>query len=271
MSSPGSLDIPEEVVEAFERDGFVCLRGVFSGAWLERVRLATDQALDSPGLSAKVYTAPTEPGKYTSELGLWMRFEGFRQFALESSAAEIAARFLRSRTINFFFDHLLVKEPGTHARTPWHQDQPYWNVAGWQVCSIWMPLDTVEQHVSMELVRGSHRWGTEFQPYDFVDGKPYAGRSHTPVPDIESERERYDIVSYALEPGDCIVFHAQTLHAAPGNSSLGHRRRVVVTRWLGEDATYLAREGKVGYPLSNPGLETGDPMDCAMFPRVLPR
>jgi ectoine hydroxylase-related dioxygenase (phytanoyl-CoA dioxygenase family) len=237
MSVARSSDVPEEDVKAFEHDGCVCLRGVFSGAWLERMRRATDQALGSPGPSAKVYTAPTEPGKFSSELGLWMRLDEFRRFALESPAAEISARMLRSRKINFFFDHLLVKEPGTHARTPWHQDQPYWNVAGWQLCSIWMPLDIVEQHVSMELVRGSHRWGAELQPYNFVDGQPYAGRSHTPVPDIEAERGRYDIVSYALEPGDCIVFHARTLHGAPGD----------------------------------PGLRTGDPMDCAMFPRVLPR
>jgi ectoine hydroxylase-related dioxygenase (phytanoyl-CoA dioxygenase family) len=270
MSPTGSPDVPDEVVEAFERDGCVCLRGVFSDEWLEPMRRSAEQALGAPGPTAKVYTASTEPGRFSSELGLWMRDDAFRRYAFESPGAEIAARVLRSRKINFFFDHLLVKEPGTYARTPWHQDQPYWNVAGWQLCSIWMPLDPVEQHVSMELVRGSHRWGAEFQPYNFVDGQPYAGRHHTPVPDIEAERGRYDIVSYALEPGDCIVFHARTLHAAPGNSS-PERRRVVATRWAGDDVTYLVRQGKVGYPLSDPGLETGDPMDCAMFPRVLPR
>ena len=29
------------------------------------------------------------------------------------------------RRVNFFFDQLIVKEPGTAQRTPWHQDLPY--------------------------------------------------------------------------------------------------------------------------------------------------
>jgi hypothetical protein len=46
-----------------------------------------------------------------------------------------------------------------------------------------------------------------------------------------------------------------------GRHALGGGRR---------DLTF-AREGEGGVPLSDPGLRTGDPMDCAMFPRVLPR
>ena len=65
------------------------------------------------------------------------------RFALESPAAEIAGRIMQSDKINFFYDQLLVKEPGTHAPTPWHQDQPYWAVSGWQVASLWLPLDPV--------------------------------------------------------------------------------------------------------------------------------
>jgi ectoine hydroxylase-related dioxygenase (phytanoyl-CoA dioxygenase family) len=271
MTSPSAPAIPDEVVEAFARDGVVCLRGAFSEAWVDRMRRAVDLALSSPGPSAKVYTPNGAPGRFSSELGLWTRLEDFRSYAFDSPAPHIAARLMGSRKINLFFDHLLVKEPGTRERTPWHQDYPYWTVSGWQVCSIWMPLDPVEEEVSLQLVRGSHRWGVDFQPYNFVDGHPYAGRAHEPpLPDIEADRGRYDIASYALDPGDCIVFHASMVHGAAGNVS-SHRRRALSTRWTGDDATYLARQGKVGYPLSDPGLKTGDPMDCALFPRVLPR
>lgn len=271
MSSSAAPAIADEAVEAFARDGVVCLRGVFSEAWVDWTRHAVDLALASPGPYAKVYTPSGSPGRFSSEIGLWLRLEEIRRFAFDSPAADIAARLMGSRKINLFFDHLLVKEPGTQERTPWHQDYSYWNVSGWQVCSIWMPLDPVEEEAALQLVRGSHRWGVEFQPYNFVDGQPYAGRAgETPVPDIDADRGRYDIASYSLEPGDCIVFHARTVHSAAGNAS-PHRRRVLSTRWTGDDVTYLARQGKVGYPLSDPGLKTGDTMDCPMFPRVLPR
>ena len=28
-------------------------------------------------------------------------------------------------------------------RTPWHQDQPYYNISGQQNCSFWIPVDPV--------------------------------------------------------------------------------------------------------------------------------
>ena len=77
---------------------------------------------------------------------------------MNSPAAEIAGRIMESSTATFLYDQMLVKEPGSQQRTPWHQDQPYWAVSGFQVCSIWMPLDPVPREVSLEFVRGSHRW-----------------------------------------------------------------------------------------------------------------
>ena len=38
----------------------------------------------------------------------------------------------------FYHDHVLVKEGRTRQRTPWHQDQPYYNVDGRGV-SAWIP------------------------------------------------------------------------------------------------------------------------------------
>ena len=50
---------------------------------------------------------------------------------------------MRSATVRLYHDHVLVKEPGTRTTTPWHQDQPYYNIDGRQNVSMWMPLDPV--------------------------------------------------------------------------------------------------------------------------------
>lgn len=42
----------------------------------------------------------------------------------------------RANKVNIFYDQLLIKEPGTVKRTPWHYDMPYWPLVGWQVCTI---------------------------------------------------------------------------------------------------------------------------------------
>ena len=66
--------------------------------------------------------------------------------------------------VSFFYDAIWVKGTVTPKRTRWHQDQPYYPVDGSQFCAIWVPLDPVDEESSLELVRGSHRWGRWFEP-----------------------------------------------------------------------------------------------------------
>ena len=65
---------------------------------------------------------------------------------------------------------MLTKEPGTRARTPWHQDQPYYNISGLQNCSFWIPVDPVAREATLEFVAGSHR-GPWLMPRAFIDAQ----------------------------------------------------------------------------------------------------
>ena len=59
---------------------------------------------------------------------------------------------MRSITVNFFFDSVFVRSTGTQFETPWHQDEPYWSVEGYDACTIWMPLVSVS---SLSFVPGT--------------------------------------------------------------------------------------------------------------------
>ncbi len=252
--------------ETYERDGVVCLRRIFPAGWLEFLAGAVDEAMANPGPHAEEYEREDGSGRFFGDLELAERLPSFRRFALESPAAEIAGRLTGAARINFFYDQLLVKEPGTAARTPWHQDQPYWAVSGRQVCSLWLPLDPVPENVSVEYIRGSHRW-PEFNPAHFSDGSAYADTGLPALPDIEAERSNHDIAAFAMEPGDVLAFQAMIVHGAPGNNGR-HRRRAVSTRWTGDDARYCVRRGEVSIPTEDPGLKHGERMDCERFPVV---
>jgi ectoine hydroxylase-related dioxygenase (phytanoyl-CoA dioxygenase family) len=252
--------------EEYERDGVVCLRGIFPVEWLGFLAGAIDGAMAHPGPHAEEYEGKDGSGRFFGDLELAERLPPFRRFVLESPAAEIAGRVMGASRINFLYDQLLVKEPGTAARTPWHQDQPYWAVSGRQVCSLWLPLDPVPETVSVEYVRGSHRW-PEYSPYHFADGTPYADTGLPPLPDIEAGRAKYSIAAFAMEPGDVLAFQAMIAHGAPGNSG-NTRRRALSTRWTGDDARYCVRRGEVSIPTADPGLSHGDRMDCERFPLV---
>jgi ectoine hydroxylase-related dioxygenase (phytanoyl-CoA dioxygenase family) len=252
--------------EEYEREGVSCLRSIFPLEWLSFLADAIEEAMAAPGPHAEEYTKERGAGRFFGDLELAERLPSFRRFARESPAAEIAGRIMGAREARFFYDQLLVKEPGTRERTPWHQDQPYWAVAGRQVCSLWLPLDPVTDEVAVEYVRGSHLW-PEFSPYHFKDGTLYAGTGLPPLPDIDRERERYRIARFPMEPGDVLVFQAMIVHGSPGNESR-NRRRALATRWTGDDARYLRRRGEVAIPTKDPGLADGAPLEGERFPLV---
>jgi ectoine hydroxylase-related dioxygenase (phytanoyl-CoA dioxygenase family) len=91
------------------------------------------------------------------------------------------------------------------------------------------------------------------------------------MPDIDAERERHEFLSWSFEPGDCAVFHARSVHGAPGNDSATRRRRAYATRWTGDDATYAQRTGEVSPRIADHGLSPGDPIGGEAFPLVWPR
>ena len=253
--------------KAYARDGVICLRGVFAPAWIERLRAATEEALAHPGPLAEDYTPKGKSGRAFNDLDPARRIKGFADFVHESPAARLCGQVMGSAKVNFFYDQLIVKEPGTAEKTPWHQDQPYWAVSGRDVCSIWLPLDPVGRESCVQYVAGSHLW-PEHNPHHFADNSPYAGTGLPELPDIDADRGAYDIRTFDVQPGDGIVFQGMIVHGAPGNASADTRRRAYATRWCGDDARYCVRDGECAIPTRDPGLKDGDHLDCADFPIV---
>jgi len=272
LTPPTSNQVVDEgLIERFSQDGAVCLRGVFDSHWIKRMREAVEEVIASPGRQAAKYGEKDDSGTFHGDLYMSTFNEKFKDFALNSPAGEIAGRLMQSDKVNFFHDQLLVKEPGTSTPTPWHHDLTYWPVDGFDVCSIWTPLDHVSNDTgAVEYVAGSHRWHNRYQAIDFTHRDLFKDDELDRLPDIEANRKDYNILSWDMEPGDCIVFHALTLHGSPGNQSTSRRRRAFATRWCGDDAVYTIRKG-MSKPIVDPGIEPGEPMDCELFPVVWQR
>ena len=273
MQDPEGL-IPDETVERFQRDGAVVLRQVFAKDWLDRLAQGIERNLLLPGPMARQYTDPDAPGRFFGDYCNWQRIPQYRYFITRSPAAAMAARLMGSARVQFFHEHVLVKEPGTEEPTPWHHDLPYYCVEGDDTVSFWTPLDPVPEHVCPKFVAGSHRWGKLFFPRMFRDGEKYDynGSGYEPVPDIDGNPGDYEILSWALEPGDTLAFNYKTLHNAPPNPGPG-RRRGFAHRWLGDDVRFCERPGKSSPPFPEMGvdLKPGDRMREDWFPVVWPQ
>jgi len=213
-------------------------------------------------------------GHYFNDYCNWKTIPEFKDFAFNSPAAELAAKMMRSKFSVFYHEHVLNKEPGTEKETPWHHDQAYYPVDGDNVVSIWMPVDPVSLDSSVKFVRASHTWGLWFYPRKFasernypVESEEYEGKTFYDVPVQNIEDGKYELLSWACEPGDCVIFHGKTLHGAKGNNSTSRQRRVLSTRWVGE-GTKIARRPWAVSPPELGGLQYGDDMISETFPLV---
>lgn len=261
------MALEEKTITAFRDDGATVLRGVFSDRWIDTLRRGVDRNMATPGPYTRGYTKDGAPGHFFGDYCNWHRIEEYRSFFMDSPAAGLAGELMGSSKVNLFHEHVLVKEPGTLDRTPWHHDQPYYCVDGTDTCSLWIPLDPVSRETCVEFVAGSHRWGRWFTPTKFV-GVRYEreDEGYETIPDIDAERDSHRFLAWDLEPGDCIAFHFLTVHGAPGNLSRSARRRAFAARFTGDDARFARRAGEMSPPFPEVTLEPGQPLDCETFP-----
>ena len=122
---------------------------------------------------------------------LWTRHPVAEQYVTRSGTAALAARAMCSSTANHLYDQLLVKEPGTVAATPWHNDTSYWHLSGSMICSIWLAMDIVPKETGVSYVRGSHAWKMRHSITSFSGGGEsnydYGDQSElVSVPDVEA-------------------------------------------------------------------------------------
>jgi ectoine hydroxylase-related dioxygenase (phytanoyl-CoA dioxygenase family) len=266
------LNLTQADIDAFQRDGAVCLRSQLDGNQIERLRAGIEQNLAHPSPRAKVASAADDPGRFMEDFCNWQYNAYYRRFIFDPALAQCAARLMQSRTVRLYHDHMLTKEPGTRQRTPWHQDQPYYNIEGRCNVSMWIPVDAVSRASTLEFVAGSHR-GPWLMPRSFLDSqaKWFPEGSLADLPDIEANRAAYRILGWALQPGDIVCFQMLTLHAAGGVDGTA-RRRVFSLRFLGDDITHAPRAWRTSpqFPGLIDELPAGAPMRHALFPLLWP-
>ena len=240
-----------QIRQAYARDGAVFLPGVLDAAALADAQAAYDWSLAHPGPGATRFAQATDATFY-NDLYNPDCLTGYRAMLQASPIPALLAELWGRPDVWFMYEQVFLKESGESRRTPWHQDSSYLAIAGQDLAVAWISFDPVSRADSLEFVRGSHRGvlfnGSRFELGD--DTAPLYPQSDLPrMPDIEATRGDYDIVSWAVAPGDLILFHPAALHGgAPTHP--GGRRRTLTLRFFGEDAVYDPRPGRPGPRIS---------------------
>ena len=282
MNTELSREITNEEIDTFHRDGVILLKAMFDDEWIELLKQGLNQNCQNPTHRARIWDRDTEGHTMFWDSQAWQGIEEYQNFIFNSPAAELAGKLLQAERINFFFDAVFVRSPGTQFSTPWHQDEPYWSIEGYDTCTIWMPLVHVKKGNALAFVPGSHLSNQIFDQYNFgslnpdgkteVDQVDFSGIAQESIPDIDSNPELYGVVSWDMEPGDCITFNSRILHGGSGKLDQHQDLQVFTSKWLGDDARIKFRECGMDPDhsaiMTKKGLKPGDRPGTDLYPRI---
>jgi len=268
--------VTADEIAAFEREGFVVVRGVLDPAWLAPLTAAcerilahadtldiTDEAVRlAPASAADLFGAAPYAQTLRARGHFFVHFNSARsepavlEFAVRGAVGGIAAGLMRSSTARFVDDILFVKEPGAQEATEWHDDDGGGVMEGAQKCSLWVSLGDVDVAAGpLRFLRGSHQ--------RLKGWRERGERADALVTQNES-----DIVACPIRVGDVIAHHPATIHGTGGNGS-AMRRRSWALRFAGEGMRFAlpaVRESERAWW----GLADGAPLAGPRFPLAWP-
>ncbi|MAQ09347.1 MAG: phytanoyl-CoA dioxygenase [Gammaproteobacteria bacterium] len=272
--------------DTFHRDGVVFQPQALDRRAMTIARKAFEWSLANPGKGA-TRLIPGTPGSFYGDLANPYCFDAYSQVHTETVIPSLITALWNKPDIWFMYEQIFKKAGGDDGRparrTPWHQDLPYLPVEGNDLAVAWISFEPLNKNESLEFVRGSHLGtlfdGSKFDPRD--DTEPLYGTGELPrLPDIEKNRPDYDIISFAIEPGDVVIFHPMMLHGGAPTDS-GKTRNTLSLRYFGADASVAWRPNdtmeRIAKTASSPNVHpmnrakqqgVGAPFRDAGFPKV---
>lgn len=240
------------VVGGYRRNGFVQLRGVLTGAEVQRYSAAAREIYDhGQALNA---SDPT----FKQVVNVWRDDPVLRELTFHPGLAA-AATALAGIPLRLWHDQLLMKKPHNHAATEYHQDAPYWpHAQARHSLSAWVALvDVPLERGCMSFLPGQqHR--RDIRAVDLTDRTDLFGVA----PDLTYSPR----VTLPLRAGDVTFHSGYTPHAANPNDTDEVRLAQVIC-YVDRDVRFDGRSHVCTDPL---GLTAGQLLPDAEFP-PLPR
>jgi ectoine hydroxylase-related dioxygenase (phytanoyl-CoA dioxygenase family) len=272
------------IANAYASDGVVFIPNALTPTTLASAEEAYRWSLANPGPGASELPSKGT-GSFYQDLANPNAFAAYQELLACPEIGDIVAALWGKPKVWFMYEQVFSKSGGTTRRTPWHQDASYLPVQGADLAVMWIAFDPVLAANALEFVRGSHLGvlydGSSFDIND--DTAPLYGDGAMPrLPDIEADRGRWPIVSWATNPGDMVIFHPGLLHGGAATDA-NHPRRTLSLRFFGSDASVAQRPGSlpVEIPVQNRdtagnehpltrmrGLADGTPFSDPSFPQI---
>lgn len=244
--------VTEEMIAAYQRDGFIKIPGVITteeAADFRAAALAVQHRLRDRALS--------NTSIFTQLVNVWREDDLMRQLTLHPNVAGIAER-LATVQLRLWHDQILIKQPGTGSTaTEFHQDLPYWpHAESPHSLSAWIALgDVPAERGCMTFLPASHRL-TTLAAQDLSDAHDLFDKA--------PELAWYPRVTLPLRAGDCTFHHSLCAHmASPNRTDEARVAHIVI--YTDAATIYTGKPHVVSDPAA---LTPGSILDGELFPRL---
>lgn len=259
-------------LERFRQDGVILLPGLLDAAWVRACLDAWTWSTTHPGPLASGLL----PGSSSAFQDLCNPAAAtvYERIIHDSPLADAAQSLWQGSPVWYMYEQVFHKS-GAAGRTPWHQDTSYLAVDGSHLIAFWISFEPLPASHGLEFVRGSHR-GPLYNTsrFDVTDPTlPIFPSDAVPrLPDVETRRGEFEIISYATRPGDVVAFHTSVLHGGGAVDRDVTERRTLTLRFFGDDAVSAIRPGVAGpFYEDIKVLQPGDAFRHVRFPKVRDR
>jgi ectoine hydroxylase-related dioxygenase (phytanoyl-CoA dioxygenase family) len=248
-------DVTEDEARSFHEDGWVRLPGLVARDLVERLRR---RALDRLAARRRTRGTGFVDRAFGQDRDIAEHDEEFGALATAPALARGALRLLTGvDRVRLQVTNLLVKEPGEHGETVFHQDFPWMPMDTSAMLTVWLALADVPAEMgSLRFFTGSHRYGLLGR--SFVREGDDALTRHPWLRDLQLSPP------LDLSAGDATVHSALTVHGAQRNRRDTPRLSFTATYF---DAAALYTGAPYGQT-DGLGLEVNRPFDHPRFPLV---
>ncbi len=222
-----------EHLEAYQRDGYVIVRGLFSR---EEIDFLYSLAVQDDLIAKKSYDRTDSSGLKT-KLALWYSLDEsiYSKFARSERIVQAVGQILGGVPAHYH-SKLMQKEPRSGGAWEWHQDYGYWYKNNGFLFPDMLSVITsltpaTRENGCMQMIRGSHKMGRIEHGFS---GEQIGA-------DMEKVNEALKIMPLdylEMEPGDTAFFHCNTLHASAANLSEKPRWSIITAYNLASNKPY---------------------------------
>ncbi len=255
MTSP--LHISDADITAYQRDGAVLIKGVLDRDALRLLEVGVEEVYKDLGRRFTSVSSQANAGKTIVREYVSQDSPSLKSLLQSGIVGELGAALMQTSSAQLILDQVFYKAAGPIVPTPWHQDTPFLLVRGNEMIRLWLPCDVSPRALTVQVVRGSHRWNVVYNTSGEQVNDTMVVASGTdsdrngvgdpilpPLPDIARHRDSFDILSWDVEPGDALAFQGNMLHGTDGHPDYEHARRAFAVMLGGPNLRYHKPAGK---------------------------